>query len=164
MRPNGRAAEVVRFEESVVAFFLGSASALGVPKSLAAIYGICFASPQPLSFSDVKERLDISAGSISQGLRILKEIGALKVVTTETDKREFFTPDLELRKLVAHYLEQRLEKQLNSGGSALRDIETGIPAGNGGDKILQVRLKQLQNWHEKINGLLPLAKAFLQHI
>ncbi len=65
IRPHGRPADVVAFEESVVGFFLETATILGVPKSLAAIYGICFASPEPLSFSDVQERLDISAGSIS---------------------------------------------------------------------------------------------------
>lgn len=66
IRPNGRPADVVAFEESVVAFFLEAATVLSVPKSLAAIYGVCFASPVPLSFSEVQERLDISAGSISQ--------------------------------------------------------------------------------------------------
>ena len=49
-----------------MAFFWESAVLLGVPKSLAAIYAVCFASPEPLSFTDVRERLDISAGSISQ--------------------------------------------------------------------------------------------------
>ena len=62
-----------------MAFFLEAADILGVPKSVAAIYGICFASPQPLGFSEIQARLDISAGSISQGLRVLREIGALKV-------------------------------------------------------------------------------------
>jgi len=67
IRAAGRPADVVAFEEAVVAFFFDAAEILGVPKSLAAIYGVCFASPEPLSFSEVQERLDISAGSISQG-------------------------------------------------------------------------------------------------
>ena len=65
IRADGRPSDVVAFEEAVVAFFFEAAEILGVPKSLAAIYGICFASPVPLSFSEVQERLDISAGSIS---------------------------------------------------------------------------------------------------
>lgn len=146
----------------MVAFFLSSASALGIPKSLTAIYGICFASPEPLSFSDVKERLDISAGSISQGLRILKEIGALKVVTTELDKREFFTPELELRKLIVHYLDQRLATQLESSQGALQLIAQQVPATNGVAKVLRSRVKQLQSWHSKARAALPVVKRFLK--
>src|SRR5688572_25236686 len=90
VRANGRPEDVVVFEQELVTFFMESAMVLGAPKSLAAIYGICFASPQPLSFSDVRDRLSISAGSVSQGLRVLRAIGALKVVTKPQDHREFF--------------------------------------------------------------------------
>jgi hypothetical protein len=75
--PGDRPADVVAFERQVVGFFVDAADLLGVPKSVAAIYGIVFASPQPLSFADIEVRLDISKGSISQGLRVLREIGAL---------------------------------------------------------------------------------------
>lgn len=79
VRADGRLADVVAFEEALVGFFVEAADLLGAPKSVAAIYAICFASPQPLSFSEINERLEISSGSISQGLRVLREIGALKV-------------------------------------------------------------------------------------
>ena len=52
----------------MVEFFVKAADLLGIPKSVAAIYGICFASPEPLSFADIEARLDISRGSISQGV------------------------------------------------------------------------------------------------
>jgi DNA-binding transcriptional regulator GbsR (MarR family) len=164
VRSDGRAPEVVAFEESVVEFFLEAAELLGVPKSLAAIYGICFASPEPLCYSDVRERLNVSAGSVSQGLRILREVGALKVVAAPAlDRREFFVPDLALRKLVVHYLEERVEKQLDSGRGRLNVIIKAIPAGeNGGPKILKTRLKALQTWHDKTRKLLPVAKGFLR--
>ena len=163
MRSDGRPAEVVAFEESVVAFFLSTAELLAVPKSLAAIYGILFASPEALSFSEVKERLNISAGSISQGLRVLREIGALKVITTTLDNREFFTPDMELRNLANHYLEKRLQPQLDSGQGRLQAIARTLPADqNGSSKLLKERLKALQTWHDKARAVLPLAKTFLK--
>lgn len=142
VRQNGRPADIVAFEESVVEFFLEAAEALAVPKSLAAIYGVCFASPVPLSFSEVRDRLGISSGSVSQGLRILQNVNALKVVTSPHTKRELFEPDLELRKLIAHYLEERVEKQLNSGRDRLQAIVQAIPEGpDGSGKILRARLK-----------------------
>ncbi len=163
IRPDGRPADVVAFEESLVEFFLEAAVVLGAPKSLAAIYGVCFASPVPLSFSEVQERLDLSAGSISQGLRILREVNALKVVTHPESKRELFEPDLELRKLIAHYLEQRVEKQLDSGRSRLETLSGAIPGGSpASTKILRGRLKSLQGWHNKSRRLLPAVRVLLK--
>jgi hypothetical protein len=66
IRGDGRPPEVVAFEEAVVEFFLEASEALAVPKSLAAIYGVCFASPVPLSYTEVRDRLGISSGSVSQ--------------------------------------------------------------------------------------------------
>lgn len=209
IRPNDRPADVVAFEESLVAFFLEAAVILGVPKSLAAIYGVIFASPEPLSFSEVQERLDISAGSISQGLRVLHEVGALRImpsaetavvsgpppsvvspppsavrppsssshvtrhsslatgpsslVQRSSRPRERFEPDLELRKLIAHYLEQRVEKQLDSGRGRLQAIAKAIPDGaDGSAKVLRARLKSLQGWHDKSRSALPMIKTLLK--
>lgn len=160
IKVDGRPQEIVAFEEAVVAFFLDSATVLGVPKSVAAIYGICFSSPEPLSFGDVQRRLDISAGSISQGLRVLQEVGALKLMRTEGDRRDFYTPDLELRKVIVRYLEQRLETQLQSGRGRLLAITKAVPMAQ--SKELRVRLKSLRTWHEQARTVLPIVKAFLK--
>lgn len=246
-----RPAEIVAFEESVVSFFIDAADLLGVPKSVAAIYGICFASHEPLSFSEINERLDISTGSISQGLRVLKEVGALKTEdggrttdggrqtaedggrttedgsltsdnggqrtadgkrTTEdgsqttddgertTDSRarsaaghhgvrtfgagseheatqslspsalqslgrrktDRYVPDLELRNLVLHWIESRLQTQLKSGQSRLDAIVSSIPASVSRDGVLETRFESLSTWHAKARSLLPVVKTFLK--
>ena len=154
---------MVAFEEAVVAFFFDAAEILGIPKSLAAIYGVCFASPEPLSFSEVQERLDISAGSISQGLRILREVNALKVTSAPGSRRELFEPDLELRKLISHYLEQRVERQLESGRGRLRAVGMAVPSGSSDSvKVLRTRLRALQGWHDKSRRALPMLKTLLK--
>ena len=98
MLRDGRAPETVAFEGQVVDFFVDAADLLGVPKSVAAIYGIVFASPEPLSFAEIEARLDLSKGSISQGLRVLKEVGALKEVSLASDRAEQFNQLLPLAK------------------------------------------------------------------
>lgn len=150
------------FDAALVDFFVDAADLLGVPKSVAAIYGIVFASPVPLSFADIEARLDFSKGSVSQGLRVLKEVGALKEVSTAADRAELFTPDLQLRKLVGRFLENRLQKQLAAGSTQLAALGKAVPGRNGDAKILRERLKHLQNWHDKAKALLPLAKTFLK--
>jgi len=135
---------------------------LGVPKSVAAIYGIVFASPDPLSFADIEARLDISKGSVSQGLRVLRETGALAVVVRDGDRREFFAPDMELRKLIQRWLAERLQKQLAAGGVRLTALNRALPAL---DRVQQAalrqRLKHLRSWHDKASKLLPMARTFL---
>lgn len=158
----GRPAEVVAFEEQVVDFFVGAADALGVPKSVAAIYGIVFASPVPLSFADIEQRLDISKGSISQGLRVLREVGAVKEVSTAADRAELFMPDLELRKLVARFLENRLEKQLQTGSARLAELAKNVPGVAAEAAELKRRLKSVSDWHSKARGVLPIVRSVLK--
>jgi DNA-binding transcriptional regulator GbsR (MarR family) len=161
--PGDRSAEVHEFEAAVVGFFVDAADLLGVPKSVAAIYGIIFASPQPISFADIEARLDISKGSISQGLRVLREIGALKEVSADADRAELFTPDLEMRKLVARFLENRLKRQLDAGSTRLATLQRALPASRSADtEVLRERLHSLQAWHSKARALLPVAKTFLK--
>lgn len=157
-----RDADVVAFEAALVDFFVDAAGLLGVPKSVAAIYGIVFASAEPLSFAAIEARLDISKGSVSQGLRVLREVGAIKEVSSESDRVELFEPDLEMRQLVLRFLEQRLQRQLDAGKGRLNSLARAVPGGKVAADILRQRLKYLQSWHDKARALMPMAKTFLK--
>ncbi len=158
-----RSANLVAFEQELVGFFVDAADLLGVPKSVAATYGVVFASPEPLSFSEIAERLDFSNGSVSQALRVLREIGAIKPTHTDRDKLERFVPDLELRKLVARFLEHRLEQQLATGTRRLAGLKRAIPTGDSiAAKELDRRLKALDKWHTRARQLMPIARTFLK--
>ena len=152
--------EIVAFEVTVVSYFLDAAALLGMSKSLAAIYGACFASSQPLSATELKERLNLSVGSICQGLRLLRGVGALVEASVPGDRSERFEPDIELRKLILHYLEHRVEKQLKVGKKRIRDIRATIPRHDAAAaKKLALRVKSLDGWHRKSRALLPLVKG-----
>ncbi|HWA24539.1 MAG TPA: ArsR family transcriptional regulator [Lacunisphaera sp.] len=157
-----RPADLVDFEAAVVNFFVDAAELLGVPKSVAAIYGIVFASVEPLCFADIEQRLNLSRGTISQSLRVLREIGAIKEVSRATDRAELFTPDLELRKLIERFLATRLETQLAAGGKQLADISRRVPAGDPARAaVFNQRLKLLGRWNKRTRALVPIARAFL---
>jgi DNA-binding transcriptional regulator GbsR (MarR family) len=163
VQPGRRPADIVAFEGVMVDFFVDAAELLGVPKSVAAIYGIVFASPTPLSFADIESRLDISKGSVSQGLRVLREVGALREVSGDADRAELFEPDLEMRKMMQRFLENRLARQLERGGTRLGQLAKILPKGrNGEGAVLRARVKQLQNWNTKARALLPMARTFLK--
>ncbi len=179
--PGDRPADTVAFEVQMVDFFVSAADLLGVPKSVAAIYGVVFASPGPLSFAEIEARLDISKGSVSQGLRVLREVGALKVLNSDAGARDgegeagngsrspfstrrgdAYVPDLELRKLVARFLENRLENQLTAGSSRLAALTRAVPGKGAEAAELKKRLQSLSDWHSKAKTLLPLARTVLK--
>lgn len=75
--PNGQLTE---FEQSLVALGISAATAFSLPKSVGAMFGLTFASPQPLALDDYVARLEISKGSASQGLKFLQRMGAVRPV------------------------------------------------------------------------------------
>ena len=162
VRGNDRAPDVVAFEVALVDFFVRGAELLGAPRSVAAIYGIIFASPEPLSFADIEAHLDISKGSVSQGLRVLREIGAIKVVEGNGSRRDYFAPDLELRKLVVRFLDERLQRQLADGSERLKQLSRAVPDfGADNTATLRERIRQLKNWHGKTRSVVPVIKTLL---
>ena len=162
VKQGNRPPDLFAFEEQMVQFFVTSAEFLSVPKSVAAIYGIIFATYMPLSFADIENRLKLSKGSISQGLRVLKDIGAIKDVSKNEDRCERYVPDLELRLLVLRYIENRVQRNLNAGSSrliGLRNLAREMPSPN--HKIFSQRIHKLQQWHSRSQALLPIMKKFL---
>jgi DNA-binding transcriptional ArsR family regulator len=86
-----------------VAFFSEVVQVFGVSKSVGQIYGLLYSSREPLSFSDIVERLEISKGSASQGLQLLRSLGAVKVAEAKqhavSSKRESGSADAKLSTL-----------------------------------------------------------------
>jgi HTH-type transcriptional regulator, glycine betaine synthesis regulator len=184
VKAGNRPDNVVAFEESVIGFFIEAADLVGAPKSVAAIYGICFASPEPLSFSEINARLEISSGSISQGLRVLHEVGALKITsgvdltrTAETvssppnlgpkDPQNGkwaarYKPQLELRKLLQHWIDKRLQEQIVAGRRRLKLIIARVPRQSPEYTILSQRLGALDAWHSKAEAVVPLLNGLLR--
>src|SRR5688572_16073888 len=70
-----------RFERECSQLFGEIVEVLGVPHSVGQIYGVLFASPKPLSFSDIIKQLEISKGSASQGLQLLRTLGAIRLLS-----------------------------------------------------------------------------------
>lgn len=161
--PNGRSEGVISFEAGIVDFFVEAAAVFSVRRSEAAIYGLLFASAQPLSFAEISARLDLSNGSISQGLRALREIGAIREVSSAADRAEIFTPDTEMRQIIVHFLESRVDGQLKAGSAKLDALRPSLRAYAGEEqKILKERVKKLEAWNAKTRALLPLIRTFLK--
>lgn len=160
-------------EVEVIAIFVQMTQVLGLQRSLGEIYGLLFATPQPLSFQEIAERLKLSKGSVSQGLRFLRSIGAVRPVLVPGDRREFFEPETELRALVGGILRERLNPQLDAWGARAKSLKVedfqspseSRSSGNGfaeNDRnVLSTRIEKLKTWQKRANTVLPMVGKLL---
>ena len=156
------------FERECVHLFSEVVQVLGVPRSVGQIYGLLFASPQPLSFSDIVEQLGISKGSASQGLQLLRTLGAIRLVSTDGGRsdeqpfgkaRDYYEPELSLRKLVSGVLQERIVPMAAAGTdhfARLRQIATEAGKQN---IFLSDRIDQLETWRKRFRSVLPILSA-----
>ena len=162
--PAGTLAQLA-FQAECVELFSELVQVLGLPRSLGQIYGLLFASAKPLSFTDIVEQLGISKGSASQGLRALREVGAILPAIATDERREQFVPETELRKLIAGFLRGSIKPHLRSGAKRLDNFKNrharALAAERVEGRLLLARLGKLQKWHKRAVAALPLISKFL---
>ena len=153
-------------ENEVIALFVDFVRWFGVPKSLGAIYGLLFISEAPISFEQIATRLQLSNGSVSQGLRILKDLGAVKTNFVAGERRDFFVAETQLRQLAKGFLRQRLERHLFNGeGRLSRLLDRALPSPIDGTHIptaIYERLNLMRRWPDQARGALPAVLKMLE--
>lgn len=159
-------AKLSEFESEVIGIFVDMMQTLGMPKSYGEIYGLLYATAEPLGFGEIHERLTLSKGSVSGGVKALKEIGAVKVAAMAEERRERYEPEIELRKLVLAYLEERIQPQLQANATRMARLEILLEGSDKADearstKTLQARLGKLSSWRKKASGIIPWVARFL---
>ena len=141
----------------MIQMFVRLAETLSVPRSVGEIYGLFFCSSKPLCFEDVVEQLRISSGSASQGIRFLRSIGAIQLIYEPGDRRDHFSPETGLRKLVGGFLNEKVVPQVRGGSERLSVIENLLQQDSAPQALhLSARLDLLRNWHRKAARLLPI--------
>ena len=189
------------FEAECVAFFSDVVQVFGVPKSVGQIYGLLFASTEALCFSDIVERLDISKGSASQGLQLLRSLGAVNVSDAkrqvpsdrlktgkskqaggtpplapealpfaldsslvrplESSRRDYFEPELGLRRLMSGILQERVTPLTSAGTNRLARLRELAQHNEEADAFFLDRVKQLETWQRRLKTVLPMLSMLL---
>jgi HTH-type transcriptional regulator, glycine betaine synthesis regulator len=150
-------------EREVIGIFVSAVKMLGLPKSVGEIYGLLFISPDPLALDALVERLTISKGSASQGLRFLRSFGAIRQVYIGGDRRDHYTAETDLKRLAAGFVRTEVTPRMTSGGDRLlranREAKSlKVASGN----FYKERLAKLQQWHKRGQSLLPLVSGMLE--
>ena len=152
-----------RVETGVIDFFVSAVRVLGMPKSIGEIYGLLFVSPQPLPLDLLCQRLDMSKGSASQGLKVLRAFGAVKAIYQAGDRRDHFTAEIEIKRLAAGFIREQIQPRLTHGEerlSQLADLMDTLPA-NAEGAFQRERLAKLSRWSDRSREILPLLRSLL---
>lgn len=158
--PNKRLSAI---EREVIGVFLDGVRVLGLPPSLGEIYGLLFISAAPLALDDVVYKLEISKGSASQGLRALRELGAIREVELNGGRRTHFEPAVDLKRLVGGFIREQIRPHLDSGkGKIARLAElAAADADPANREFMQGRVEKLEKWMRRGRQVLPMLQRFL---
>jgi len=149
------------YESGLVDIFADLAELFGNPKSYGQIYGLLFASEEPLSMEDIAQRLDISQGSTSQGLRQLEAFGAIVKKREDGDRQALYTAKLEMKLLISGFLKERVIPRLESTESRVKALRDSLNSQPSSLASMRFRLNRLAKWHRSARTILPLARKIL---
>lgn len=155
--------ELDPLERQVVDFFVDGVRVLGLPRSIGEIYGLLFVSETALSLDDLVRRLHMSKGSASQGLRMLKSLGAVREAEGGAERRTYYQPAIELKRLAGGFIREQIRPHLESGKTKIsrlaettRDIDDPVRR-----KFLNERVERLETWMRSGGRVLPVLQKLL---
>ena len=158
-------ADLSAIEAQVISVFVDGVKVLGLPRSIGEIYGLLFISPVPLSLDDLVERLSISKGSASQGLRTLRSLGAVVEASGDglPERRTYFEAATELKRLVGGFIREEIRPHLKSGRNKVAQLEPTIAEIDDAElqEFARERIERLDQWMKNAGKVLPILQKLL---
>ncbi|MEM1083920.1 MAG: transcriptional regulator [Verrucomicrobiota bacterium] len=150
-------------ERQVVDVFVDGVKVLGMPRSIGEIYGMLFIAPEPLSLDDLVNRLSISKGSASQGLRTLRDLGAVKETEVKGVRRTYYEADVELKRLVGGFIREQVRPHLENGQLKVGNLLELVGEEEDPElrKFYDERVEKLEIWMRRGRMVLPLLQKVL---
>jgi len=157
------ASKLSPIEVDTIDIFVRIAHLFGVSKSVGEIYGLLFISASPVPLEHIRTKLCMSSGSASQGLRLLRSVGAVRATYVSGDRRDHFLAETGLRKITSGFLREKIapnlmihEEQLQHLSELLNDI----PASH--RTLIGERIRILQDWRKQARQLIPMVMQRLE--
>jgi len=149
-------------EIEIIQLFVQFSRALGQPRSVAEIYGLLFVSHQPLAMDTLIERLNLSKGSASQGLKYLEDLGAVRTVYVAGERRTHYEAVAELRNLAGRFLRQQILTHFEDSESRLDRMSAEARKLSGDQrKHVNARVKLLRSWQRNGRRVVPFVLKML---
>jgi HTH-type transcriptional regulator, glycine betaine synthesis regulator len=162
-KQNPRIEKLNRLEVDMIDIFVRIARLFGVSKSVGEIYGLLFVSSAPVPLDYIRAKLNLSSGSASQGLRLLRTLGAVHATYVPGDRRDHFLAETGLRKITSGFLREKVvpdlmvhEEQLQRLSTLLEEIPSGTRP------HIEARIQLLQSWRNQARAVLPIVMGGLE--
>ncbi len=137
----------------------------GINRTMAQIHALLLTSPDPLTQDDIMEELDISRGNTNMNIRELINWGLVERVLIPGERKEFFTAEKDIWKVVKQIVKERKKRELEpmlqlldklenvEGDKRDKHVKTFIDTvagikklGRQADRSLDVLIKAEENW------------------
>ncbi len=154
---------LTELEVEAIEMFINFLRLLGMPKSVGEIYGLLFVAPRPMAMDQIIDRLGISLGAASQGLKLLRSLGAVRVVYERGDRRDHYVADLELSRFATVFIKEELQPRMEMASERVRRMEASLAGLSPRERaVTQQRLDRLKHWLDKGRKMLPWIIRFMK--
>jgi DNA-binding transcriptional regulator GbsR (MarR family) len=150
-------------EVEAIEMFINFLRLIGLPKSVGEIYGLLFVAPRPMAMDEIMGRLDISLGAASQGLKLLRSFGAVRVVYERGDRRDHYVADLELSRFATAFIQDELQPRIDMAAERVKRMEAALsrlPVKE--RKATRERIERLKHWLDKGQKMIPWVIRFMK--
>jgi DNA-binding transcriptional regulator GbsR (MarR family) len=147
----------------------------GINRTMAQIHALLLISPDPLTQDDIMEELNISRGNTNMNIRELINWGLVERVILSGERKEFFTAEKDIWKVVKQIVKERKKRELEpmmqlldkledvEGDKKDKKVKTFVDTvssikrlGLQADKTLDVMIKAEENWF--VSNLMKIFK------
>ena len=137
----------------------------GINRTMAQIHALLLISPDPVTQDDIMEELNISRGNTNMNIRELINWGLVERVILPGERKEFFTAEKDIWKVVKQIVKERKKRELEpmmqlldklqdvEGDKKDKKVKTFVDTissikrlGLQADKTLDVMIKAEENW------------------
>lgn len=147
----------------------------GINRTMAQIHALLLVSPDPMTQDDIMEELNISRGNTNMNIRELINWGLVERVLLPGERKEFFTAEKDIWKVVKQIVKERKKRELEpmmqlldkledvEGDKKDKKVKTFVDTMSGikrlglqADKTLDIMIKAEENWF--VNNLMKIFK------
>ena len=121
----------------------------GINRTMAQIHALLLVSPDPMTQDDIMEELTISRGNTNMNIRELINWGLVERVILSGERKEFFTAEKDIWKVVKRIVKERKKRELDPMLKLLDQLEDVE-----GDK----RDKHIKTFVDTMSGIKRLGK------
>lgn len=147
---------------AMIDLFVSGALLIGLPKSVGQIYGYLYSAVEPAPMDKIIADLAISKGSASQGLKFLRQLGAVRAQFVVGDRRDHFVAEVKSKKLIGGFIREKLTPALEDGVDRIAFIrELMTEDGLMEDDKHKAQVVKLETWQKKLKLALPVIQKLM---